>query len=355
MSNTTAIIMSNTTTTTTSFLLQLNSSESRRAAAFDDPFCEAQFWEENGLANTGIIANPMGTATAFLMIAIACVNNYQQDDDYSYRIQHKNKNKNKISRLFLMCKASLALTGIGTIFFHSMKPQLMADAHLNHGLCDWFPITLLCSNILILYFDRLIIITKHNKRWRENIWLAVLLLVMIWVFVLVVGMDSDTDAYYADQMGSAGNQGQYGTLLNALLLVPLALTLAYASFYHFEWRHSKYLALGLSLTLILWLINAYLCKQHPWLSLFHAIYHVTIAYSFIYAACLGIAIEKSKYQFELSRWGWPCIIISIVSSQSKYPPSELFMWEEENEDEDQQQEGDPSLLLSSSYFYYDST
>ena len=272
----------------------------------DDPFCEAQLWKELGMANNKI-ANPMGTTTAFLMLIMAFVNNFQKNHHLTSSSYHHSSKK--IPRLFVLCKASLALTGIGTIFFHAFKPEDMSHAHFNHGLCDWFPIIMLCSNILILYLDRLM--PKCGIRGEFG-WVLLIAIIMIWIFVLVVGMDSDTNAYFSHQMGTAGSQGQYGTILNAVLLLPLALVLAYTCAYRFEFAHTKYLMVSLSLTVAMWLVDAYLCRQHPWLSVLHAIYHVTIAYSFIYAACLGVSLDNRQWMFTLNKWGWPILVVGAL-------------------------------------------
>jgi hypothetical protein len=280
-------------------------SDTRRI--LDDPFCEAEFW------GTDAIFNPMGTATAFLMIFMAFVNNFEKATSH-------------IPRLFLVCKGALAVTGMGTVFFHATSPATMANAHINHGLCDWFPIILLCSNILILYLSQLL----STRDSTECGWVVLLTGVLVWVFVLVVGMDSDTNAHFSAELGTSGEQGQYGTILNVALLVPLALVLAYAGRYRLPWRYFRGLVIALAISVTLWLLNAYLCRQFLWLSVFHAIYHVTIAYAFLYAACLGVAIDDKQWRFGLSPWGWPLVHVAPGYSTTIY--NELFwvsddMWD----------------------------
>ena len=250
-----------------------------------DPFCEAEFW--NNEATT--LFNPVCTATACIMIIMAFIPNFDAPTD-------------QIPKLFLLCKSSLAITGVGTVLYHGISPTTMANGHINHALCDWFPILLLCSNILIMYLIQLCYLPTG-----ENGWVMFLTLILSWVFVLVVAMDSETNTHFSNQLGGS-EQGDYGTFLNVGLLTPLAITLCYAARYHMHWKNVKYLLGSLGLSVTLWLINAYLCRQYLWLFIFHAIYHITIAYAFLIAACLGVTISGNTWRFEFSPCGWPTIL-----------------------------------------------
>jgi hypothetical protein len=159
--------------------------------------------------------------------------------------------------------------------------------------------------------------------------------------VLVLGMDSDTDAFWSQEMGDAGSQGEYGTVLNALLLVPLGLVLLFASTYRFAWRDSRYLLLWLLISLTLWLFNAYLCRAHPWLSILHALYHVTIAYAFLVAACLGVSLDSKTWQFGWSTWGWP--LLRGLEVLRKQPPQSY--WEIISEWPSEEHPSSSTLLL----------
>ena len=281
----------------------------------NDPFCEAEMWERAGLHN-GVVQQPFSTVTGLLMMVMACLPLYERCEQQ----QH-------MSKLLLLCKASLFLVGIGTIIYHAVGVEEMANAHLNHGMCDWLPIVLMLSNICVLYATRLWH-SDNSSGPPERTWLVVFVLLLMWMFVLVVGMDSDTDGYWSKEMGASGSQGQYGTILNLVLLLPVALLLAYCCWYHFEWRYSRFLLASLGVSVGMWLLNGYLCRDHLWLSVLHALYHLTAAYGFLYGACLGASLHNSTHEFGLSRWGWPmlcriprysqCDVVLVYQQQADY-------------------------------------
>jgi hypothetical protein len=126
--------------------------------------------------------------------------------------------------------------------------------------------------------------------------------VLAWAFVLIMAIDSDTSSYFTQK------QGDYGALINALLLVPLAIVLLWALVGYVEWRDSKWLAASLLVTATLWLISNYGCERWPGLSVLHSVYHLTIAYAFMYAACLGVCLDGEEWEFGLGRYYWPQII-----------------------------------------------
>jgi hypothetical protein len=94
--------------------------------------------------------------------------------------------------------------------------------------------------------------------------------------------------------------------MNVVLLAPLGITLATASFKHFTYTQSVCIWGCIALNLALWIGNAYGCSDNLWLSMFHAVYHVTIAYTFLYAACLGMTIDK-QWQLYHIFYIWPMI------------------------------------------------
>jgi hypothetical protein len=249
-----------------------------------DPFCEVEFW------NFGPHVwpqQPLSTVTALLMVLMGLKRN---------RCDATNSDAG--NNMFLMCKTALVVVGCGTIVYHGFDPSTMADKHLNHAMCDWLPIVVMCACILFLYASKLAAAGART---------ACFIAIMLWLFVLVFGMDSDTAEHMQQTLGSSGGQGTYGSIVNGILLGPLALVLLSATLYHFEWRHAKYLFYSIGISLLMWLINAYYCRQYLWLSALHALYHLTIAYAFVYAACLGACLPPSAYQFELTRWGWPTL------------------------------------------------
>jgi len=285
--------------------------------ASEDPFCEAALWQKPDMA----IYQPFGAVTGFAMLVIALVNN----------IKWQNNTMNSgegMPFMLLMCKASLVLVGIGTTLYHATEKNTLQKAHLNHGLADWLPITIMTMNILTLYLFRMLHHhSTQNRDSRPNLVMTekretgVFVLVLLWTFVLVMGIDSETNAYFVSR------DSAYGAILNAVLLVPLALVLTYAMRYHMQWHDSRWLVASLGVSAGLWLLNNYLCERAPWLSLLHGIYHVTIAYAFVYAACLGVCIKSHKWQFALSPYAWPQIVqvrMQITHTDDEDDPSVLF-------------------------------
>ena len=265
----------------------------------NDPFCESELWNDPGMP----IAQPMATITGLAMIAMGWANNYV----------YEGWHWNRLSKLFLVCKASLVLVGVGTVVYHATTVETMGRAHLNHGQCDWLPIVLMCSNLVILYLSHMLrarIMDQHEE-------VAIITGILAWIFVLVMAIDSNTDSYWSAELG-ADQQNLYGTIINIFLLVPLGVILAYASVYHLPWHDSKYLFLSLAASLLLWAINGYLCRQNPWLAVMHALYHVTIAYGFVYAACLGACIHQSAWVFLINPWGWPTMVPNPYHDYSYY-------------------------------------
>ena len=257
-------------------------------SAADDPFCEGRMWNDSRMA----IYQPIGATTGALMMAVALVNNVV--------VMDSSKKEVRMPRFLIICKAALVLVAVGTTVYHATRPSTLAAAHLNHGLADWAPIVLMCTNILMLYLFQLLKIVGWVKGERGAV--VVFAVVLAWAFVLIMAIDSDTNSYFTQR------QGDYGALINALLLVPLAIVLIWALVGYVEWRHSKWLAASLLVTATLWLISNYGCEKWPPLSVLHSVYHLTIAYAFMYAACLGVCLDGEDWQFSLECHYWPQII-----------------------------------------------
>jgi hypothetical protein len=251
-------------------------------SANDDPFCEGALWHYN---TPTYFYQPIGTITGILMLAIALVNNIADG-------------KGEYPRFLILCKAALALVSVGTAIYHATAPSTLAKIHINHGLADWAPIVLMCTNILILYLFQLLKINKWIK--SERVGMAVFILVLAWGFVLIMAIDSDTATYFTQK------KSDYGDWINALLLIPMALVLTWALAFHIPWTDSKYLVVSLLVSAGIWVISNFGCKQWPWLAVGHVIYHLTIAYGFMHAICLGVAMDHELWTFQIGPWGyWP--------------------------------------------------
>jgi len=105
----------------------------------DDPFCEQAMWAALLNSNSTLfIKNPVAAVTGALMIPIGLVPTGEGPP------------------LFMLCKAALCITGIGTAVFHSMSPAQASASGINYRLYDWLAITLMCANIILLYLSNLL-------------------------------------------------------------------------------------------------------------------------------------------------------------------------------------------------------
>ena len=249
-----------------------------------DFFCEQRLWRKYDVNPAA--ADPVCMTTGIFMMLMPFIPNARP-------------HQQRLPVQFHMCKAALALVGFGTIIFHYFSAEHARRVHVNYQLCDWLPITLMASSIIVLYFCNLF------PRLTETQWTVLLFSVLVWSSALAILMDTDTRDYYTAATGSAGDQNTYGTALNLALLLPLSLTLMYAC-----WANGHHLRdiwplwASLAVVLFLWVSNAYACADTPELSMFHAAYHIVVAYAFVYAACLGVCADSAHW--ELTHTGWCC-------------------------------------------------
>jgi len=267
-----------------------------------DPFCEKRFWSDRQQSMP--ISNPVSAVTGLVILVIAtCTRNISNPAKLPI--------PSTSVASFYLCRASLGIVGAGTIVFHSIDDTQSQFSNFNFRMCDWLPIVLMCTNILVLYF------TRFDRDACECTLTTAFVLMYLWTCVLVLAVDSTTYDYLTIELANTDTDGEdsqnkYGTIMNVVLLVPLGCTLAYASAFKFERWHSAWVWGMIALNLVLWVCNAYLCASNLWMSMFHAVYHATIAYTFLLAACLGMTIDKS---WELAPFWkfWPMI-------QMKPPP-----------------------------------
>ena len=258
-----------------------------------DPFCEKRFWEDDQHTKLPI-SNPVSAATGIVIMLMAI---------FTSNIRYPpNKSITRSSVItFHLCRASLGIVGAGTFVFHAIDDTQSDYKKLNFRMCDWLPIVLMCNNILVLY------ITKFERDASERLLSFIFVSMYVWTCVLVLAVDSTTYEYMSIRWHKQeDSQNLYGTIMNVVLLVPLGLTLATASFLHFNIRQSAIIWGCIAVNLVLWIGNAYGCNTTLWLSMLHAIYHVTIAYTFLWAACLGMTIDN-EWTVQLKYCIWPMI------------------------------------------------
>jgi len=269
-----------------------------------DPFCEKEFWESEH-TNTHPISNPVSFATGGIIMLLPV---------FTHNIKRNTADPPSTRRitLFSLCRASLGIVGAGTMIFHAIDDQQTELKTLNFRMCDWLPIVLMCGNIFVLY------LTKLETHLSERTQTIAFLCMYIWTCVLTLAVDSTTYERMTLDMGDSkdGSQSMYGTAMNILLLVPLGLILAYTSYKKFSLIHSAIIWGLILINLILWVLNAYLCRDNLWMSMFHALYHVTIAYTFLYATCLGMTLDD-HWEMVPKWWLWPMVQRKVASDETE--------------------------------------
>lgn len=260
-----------------------------------DPFCEKRFWTDDQHKRPAI-SNPVSACTGLVILLMATFTRNIRRSPTQHHIPATS------ITAFYLCRASLGVVGAGTIVFHSIDDTQTQFDKFNFRMCDWLPIVLMCANILVLYF------TRFERDACECTLTSTFILMYLWACVLVLAVDSATYDYLTLELHdpNGGSQSVYGTIMNVVLLAPLGFTLAYASMFFFSKWHSAWVWGMIALNLVLWVCNAYLCATNLWMSMFHAVYHATIAYTFLLAACLGMTLDK-QWQLVPAGWVWPMI------------------------------------------------
>jgi len=268
----------------------------------NDPFCEHIFWRSVGVRP--FVANPVGMVTGFFMFVQGVIPNVRVGGDRSRVHYHPS-----LPGVFYLCKAELACVGIGTVLFHALSDGDAAWWHVNDGMMDWVPIVLMTNAVMALYLCGLL-------DAGECLMGVVFFFVCLWSCVLIVVMDSGTRDYYS---GLYGGQDTYGAVFNAALLVPLCLTLAWAGATRIQLGEGvAWFWVGIGVNIALWGANTYGCHAVPALFVLHCVYHVTIAWVFVFAACLGVCLDRERWRFRGLRWGWPEIEPKFADMGSRW-------------------------------------
>jgi hypothetical protein len=218
-----------------------------------DQWCEQRMWKSMGYDSLG--AEPFAAFSGIFLILIPFV--YGLEDE---------------PPLFIAFKASFVFLGVGTIAFHWI-PNLQDTTAINVGSFDWFPLVTTLALMALLYL-------QPALQYLTNFGMLLVFCVFYaWVVFLLMGVDNVTFDYF---------QGfSWAQLLNALLVGPLFLIFAVATAVNLGYRALRPW-LWLVVAHVLWLINVYACDKWYILSLFHAAYHVIMAFTLWDIACLSI-------------------------------------------------------------------
>jgi hypothetical protein len=268
-----------------------------------DPFCEKEFWKsvETNPAN---LTNPLCALTGVCMTIMAlCTRNIVENTSHP-----------SSTALFILCKASLALVGVGTVIFHLVDDQSNMKA-LNFRMADRLSMVLMCTNIFMLFFFKLF------SQLSEFLSTALLFIIYAYMCTQVLLVDSAPYELFTLKLqgDGGGRQNVYETYVNAPMLAPLAVILLCALYRGTRLICATWLLIIFNLGL--WLPNAYLCRETPILFVLHAVFHVTIAYTFLFAACVGMTLD-GEWIFDLHYcWGiipWPMIAHNPTRVTSKF-------------------------------------
>lgn len=303
--------------------LKMNGTESKGILLLNeleyvyDPFCEKAFWKQNNI-DTFIITNPICALTGLVMTWMALF----RSNFSSVRPEICTLS----SFLFVSCKASLAVVGVGTAIFHSIDDQTNLK-QLNFRLADRYSMICLCTSILILYSVKLFC------KMGVDFFVWGLSLMYLYVLGLVLAVDSSTyefmTLYLHDQSSETplGNlQNFYETYMNICMLFPLGMIMVYAT--AATHGHTRRLVLWvwfwIAFNLGMWAANSYSCRKNPSLFILHAFFHITIAITFLFAACVGMTLD-GEWSIEMYWCVWPMIrkpvslIDNDVGKRCRYP------------------------------------
>lgn len=225
-----------------------------------DRWCEQRMWEAAGTTSHG--AEPLCAVSGLAFVVIP----------FLYPVP-------KEPPLFIAFKTSFIFLGIGTFVFHWI-PNMQQNTVLNVNSFDWFPMVFTTAFLVAIY------IYPFYCYFNDYAILALMCIVYAWVNFLLMCMDGATYDYFTLVMDTSFS---WGDILNVTLLAPvLALLFCYTLFYYGSRMGMVWFYLVLSLGL--WVINTYACERWYVLSVFHALYHVTIAKAVWDVACLGIEL-----------------------------------------------------------------
>jgi len=299
-----------------------------------DPFCEKAFWAEQKI--DVYFTNPVCAATGVIMVFMALGSRSIKDDStemfgptlsitaLSSRNLKDNSTemfptlsfmalcswnlKDNSTKMFptlsitilSLCRGALAVVGIGTTVFHLIDDQTHVPG-FNFRMCDRMPIILMCSNVFLLYFVKLL------PSVGERVLTFFYFLMYIYIGGLILAVDSSTYEYLTLKRNDPPDspQSSYESYMNIALLAPLGIILLIAMCYKFTGRQTVWILVQLVFSLGIWCIDAYFCRQYTWLFVLHAVYHVTIAYTFLYAACLAMTFD-GEWEMEQNSW-WPMV------------------------------------------------
>lgn len=241
-----------------------------------DWWCERRLF---GYENTSIIAEPVSSATGFIMLIVFIL------------LPRMPKNETP-PQLFLFVKACLVVLAVGTILFHSITYENSVETvHVNINMFDWLPLVLTNAVLFVLYMQS----TFNTLSCTMQIFIYTL--IVLWSVFLALSMDTHT---YNFLDSAIENAMSWGSILNFILLLPVMSALLYCTWTNRSLKTMwKRLWILLLASLVIWIVNVSACASSNWLAPLHAVYHVIMAYALVYAACLGLSVY-TKGEWEIA-------------------------------------------------------
>lgn len=169
---------------------------------------------------------------------------------------------------------SFILLGVGTFIYHWIPEDPMSVP------MDWIPMTITMTIVILIHV------------WLINdqelcVQIVFSTLFVAWFFIIFFTIATSIMTY---------NQ------VSALLVAIPALIFLFHNIYvssQLPGDHSYEIAeiwALLVLSLVLWLLDVYLCKQFHWMAIFHSVYHLTISLAIWWASIIADLSIMSHYK-----------------------------------------------------------
>lgn len=231
--------------------------------------CESLFWQSRGMASS-LVDEPVAAVTGLLMIPFGVFGDGGLAGDPGQPLP------------LCMVRAGLVFVGLGTVAYHVIT-DAMEDWLANRNMYDAVTMAVLTSSLFCLYWDEWLGV-RHKL-------LAVFLafgFVIFWVILNDWGLNRHLREKLAEQQVS---------LSNAVLFPPWLVMNGYVlwrvvSFYGFAHSLHAHFPLWTALLVgvVCWAVYETACPYAYGLFFLHAVWHVLIAYSVMYAGILGVVV-----------------------------------------------------------------
>jgi hypothetical protein len=217
----------------------------------EDQWCELSMWRTVGVETR---VEFLGVISCFAFIVIPLL--------YDFPSVWTNLH---IALYVVMC-----YLGAGTVVYHAI-PNMYVDGQAIVYMTDYIPMIITCAYLSSIYLWHFANIAIKMPTWAK---FAIFSTMMSWFLFLITTMNLISVAIH-----------------NAVMVAPPVLIFTAYSYFQLRKRSLTTWAM-LVASLVLWLINKHLCASQYWLAIFHAIYHILIAYALWSAGIMGIFVVQ---------------------------------------------------------------